>query len=199
MCCVYIGERSEKLLKSQERILELLHARSEQAIRELTEAYGGLCRGIAGRILASCEDVEEVVSDAILSVWGTIPPERPKSLAAYISRITHNHALSRLRYNRSECRDDRLLVCLEELESCIPTQGDPEAVLEGRLVTETVNAYLSNLSKTNRYIFIRRYYCMDPTKQIASRTGLTDRAVRARLIRMRSDLRECLKQEGITV
>lgn len=186
-------------MKKQQKLLDMLNARSEHALEELTNAYGGLCRSIAGNILASCEDVEETVSDTMLTVWNRIPPEQPENLTAYISRITRNNALNKLKSNTAGIRDERMTVCLSELECCLPSPDTVESRLESALITQTINRFLSTLSKTNRSIFIRRYYCMDTTREIAASLGLTELAVRSRLLRMREHLRKELEKEGIYV
>ncbi len=50
-------------------IIALYWAREEDAIRETAAKYGGLCRSIVGRILASPEDGEECVNDTWLGLW----------------------------------------------------------------------------------------------------------------------------------
>ena len=185
-------------MREQTKILELLHARSEQALQQIHASYGALCHSIAGRILARHEDVEEVVSDALLVVWEHIPPEQPRSLRAYISRITHNLALNRLRYNQAESRDERLVRCMEELELCLPAHQSPEDALEAKEITRVINAYLATVPQVNRDIFVRRYYCMETPEEIADAMGLSRKAVNARLIRMRTQLRASLEKEGIT-
>lgn len=186
-------------MKQQKRIIALLNARDQQAISELARAYGSLCRSIASHALKSDQDIEEVVSDSMLAVWNAIPPEQPQSLKAYISRITRNLSPTRYRNNTAECRDERMNISLEELELCLPDNRDPEQVLNASQITQTINAFLATQTKINRYIFIRRYYCMDATRDIAKQTGMSDQSIRSRLLRMRSQLREVLEKEEIPV
>ena len=97
----------------------------------------------------------------------------------------------------AECRDQRLTVSLTELELCLP--GSEELQPDTIVLSQTINRFLSILDKTNRYIFIRRYYFMDSTKEIAKTTGMTDQSIRSRLLRMRTQLRKELEKEGIPV
>ena len=48
------------------RIVELYWERNEQAIKETSLKYGGLCTHIAQNILSSYEDSEECVNDTFL-------------------------------------------------------------------------------------------------------------------------------------
>ena len=85
-------------------ILRLLEERNEQALREVTGSYGRLCHSIAMNILGSEEDAEECVNDALGKLWESVPPNKPKSLSAYICKITRNTALHKLRFYSAEKR-----------------------------------------------------------------------------------------------
>ena len=79
------------------KIISLLTERDESAIAEMTRKYGDYCYSVALRILASPLDAEECVNDTWFAVWNKIPPEDPEDLGAYLSRITHNTAVAKLR------------------------------------------------------------------------------------------------------
>ena len=49
-----------------EKIIELFWERSEQAISETADKYGGICRKIAWNILGNEEDTQECVNDTYL-------------------------------------------------------------------------------------------------------------------------------------
>ena len=67
-------------MRSDREILNLLFARSEEAIEALKERFDRLCRRIAWNILRSDEDTEECVADTYMAVWDTIPPREPDPL-----------------------------------------------------------------------------------------------------------------------
>lgn len=185
-------------MTSEQRILSLLFERSEQALEELERKYGKLCRGIARGILQSDEDADEIVSDTFLALWNQIPPEKPVHLGAYITRVTRNLALTRRSHDTAAIRDIRLNVCMSELEEILPGGQEPEAALEVVWLRDAINRYLADQNKTNRQVFVRRYYLLESCKEIARQTGLTEQAVRLRLLRMRGELRLTLEKEGIT-
>ena len=76
-------------------IIELLFARSGQALAELATKHGAVCRRVAENILGDARDVEECVNDAYLGVWNTVPPQRPSPLRTYLCRIVRNLATAR--------------------------------------------------------------------------------------------------------
>ena len=71
-------------------IVALLESRDESAIPALMEKYGGLTRSLTGRILRDSRDAEECASDVFLRLWMSIPPAKPKNLAAYTAKTARN-------------------------------------------------------------------------------------------------------------
>lgn len=63
-----------------QNIIALYWARSETAISETAQKYGGYCFSIAKNILTNHEDAEESVNDTYLTAWNAMPPRRPAAL-----------------------------------------------------------------------------------------------------------------------
>ena len=99
-----------------EQIITLFFQRSHDAILQVKNKYGMLCQSIARKILSDQRDIEECISDVLLRLWNAIPPERPRSLQAYIARITRNLSLDRYSYNMAGQRSSALTQAYEELE-----------------------------------------------------------------------------------
>ena len=180
-------------------IIQLFWERSESAITELSKKYGDYCLRLSANILPDRQDGQECVNDAYLALWDAIPPARPDSLRAYLSRVVRNLSCGRADYRSAAKRDDRHRVCIQELDQCFPAPDTPESTLESRQITQTINAFLDQLDKTNRIIFVRRYYYFDTCKQIGKRVGLSESAVTTRLQRLRERLRKALEKEEIFV
>lgn len=180
-------------------ITALFEARSEQAITKLSEKYGKLCLKVAINILSSREDAMECVNDAYLALWNQIPPEKPVFLRAYLLKILRNIAYDRLDQRTAAKRDDAVTVCLHELEDCLPQCGDPDAMLESKLIRSVLNTYLYSLKERDRSIFIRRYFCMESCRQIGKDLFMTESAVSTRLARLRQKLKQKLTEEGIAL
>ena len=98
-----------------QRIIALYWARAEDAIRETSGKYGGLCQAITGRILASPEDREECLNDTWLGLWNAIPPQRPARLSVFVGRVARNLALKRFDYLSASRRRPEAVCSLEEL------------------------------------------------------------------------------------
>lgn len=184
---------------NDKRIVALFLERSEQAVEEVSRKYGKLCQHLARGIVASEEDVMECVHDAYMALWNTIPPERPGSLRAYLTRILRNIAYDRRDRQNAALRDSRLEISLQELEGVLPDGSDPDRMLSSVIIRQTLNQFLRSLSKKDRFLFLRRYYYLDTCREIGRMTGMSESAVSTRLGRLRSELKRLLSMEGIYV
>lgn len=180
----------------ESQILDLLHARDQQAISALDLCYGRRLRQLTGNILPDGRDREETVSDTYLAIWNAIPPKKPKPLSAFVYRTGKNLALKRLRDNAAEKRRANYALSLEELEGCIPGPCLEDTV-SARELGRAIDRYLATLSPRNRRIFMRRYWYGDSLQQIAISHALTENAVSLRLRRSREGLRAFLEKEEL--
>ena len=87
--------QARKWEMTDQQIIRLYWQKDERAIRETDKKYGTYCRSIANHILNNEEDAEECVNDAFFQVWKVIPPQRPKRLGLFLSRIIRNLSFNR--------------------------------------------------------------------------------------------------------
>ena len=179
-------------------IVKLLWDRCEQALKELAAKYGRFCHKIALNILGSSEDAEECVNDTYLSVWNSIPPQRPSVLPPYVGRITKNHALNMYNKKHAEKRGgSNLTLVFEELDEVIAGYESADSALYRRELLSVISEFLEVLPEDKRKIFVRRYWYADSVKDIAARMHMTENNVSVSLNRMRSRLREILQEGGL--
>ena len=130
-----------------EEILRLYRERSETALTETERQYGALCGTIAQNILRNRQDAEECVNDTWHRAWNSIPPEEPRSLAAYLGRITRNLALNRLqKQNRLKRGGGEMTLIWEELGEMLPDRDTPEQHWERRAIAAALERFLRGLT-----------------------------------------------------
>ena len=178
-------------------IIALFFERSERAITELINKYGAAIKNVASNILKDAQDAEEAVSDTYLTVWNRIPPTRPKYLGAYSCRIARNLSLKRFYANTAEKRNSYSDVALDELEETIPALSTVESTYDAKELTGYLNQFLKDLSKEDRYLFMRRYWYGDKVSDIAENLNITPHKASVRLFRLRQKLLILLKKEGM--
>lgn len=181
------------------QLIGLFWARDEAAIRETDRKYGRYCFKISVNIVTSPEDAEECVSDTWLRAWDTMPPERPRSLRAYLGRIVRNLSISLYRRRHAQKRYTGIETLLSELDDCVPAYGQTEQAAEARRITEAINSWLDTLEPRDRALFVRRYWYGDAARDLARAAGMTQGQLSGKLYRLRERLRLHLEQEGISL
>ena len=182
---------------TDEQIIDLFFARSEQGIRELDAKYGKFCRRLAYNMLGDAQDAEECVSDAYLGAWNAIPPAEPHPLLTYLCKIVRNLSLHMQSKKQAAKRRSGYTVAMEEIEPCLASIRTTEDEAETRALARAVERFLDTLSAENRVIFVRRYWFCDSCRKIAVAVGLSEKAITVRLTRIRQSLRAYLaEREG---
>ena len=177
------------------QILDLLWARSEQAIDALADKFGKLLQHLSMNILNDPRDAEESVSDTYLALWNTIPPARPNPLSAFVCRVGRNTALNHLRRRSAQKRFGGYELCLDELSQILPGSS-LEELMDARALGEAINVFLSQLTPESRTLFLRRYWFGDSIRDISRLSGIPQNTATVRLHRIRSKLKDYLIKEG---
>ena len=186
-------------MTTDEKIIELFFERSEEAIQELDRKYGAICRRLSFSIVNDNQDTEECIQDAYLSIWNTIPPTKPDPLLTYILKIVRNASVNLYRYKARDKRNSSFSIALQEIETFIAAENNVEAEIEAKELARIIESFLDTLTRTNRVIFMRRYWFGDSYKEIAEFTGLSEKNISVRLVRMRKQLKEYLSQKEVLV
>lgn len=179
------------------RIIELLQKRDEAAIAEIRSKYGNLCFRIAEQMLHNAEDAEECVSEMLLAVWNSVPPQVPRNLEAYLVTLLRRAATDRLRsMTRLKRGGSQIAETLDELAEVIPAKDNVESEVDRRALTAALRSFLDGLSEASRQIFMERYYFNTPVRTIAERHRMQVSAVNVHLHRIRKKLKKHLEKEG---
>lgn len=179
------------------QIIESFFRRDPAAIDAVQQKYGRRCLAAAAHILPDSRDAEECVSDVWLRLWNAIPPERPRSLAAYITTVTRRVALDKCDYNRAAQRRSDLTLAFEELEGCLSTPDEAQAAAEQEDLRRVLNGFLRSLTRQSRTYFVRRYWYGESIREIADDCGASEEKVKSSLFRARQRLRQTLEKEGM--
>ena len=183
-----------------DQIVELYLCRNEEAILRTAEKYGAKLRSIAFRILNDRETAEECENDAYRETWNRIPPHEPRDyLFAFVGRIVRHIALNECKKNQRQKRYAVYCELTEEMQECIPANGDVEAEIEAKELSGLIDAFLKECPEEQRLVFIRRYWFFDPVSEIAVRYGFTQSKVKTMLFRMRAELKKHLEKEGYRI
>ena len=183
-----------------EKILQLYFDRNELAIRVTDETYGRYCTSIALHILSDLQDAGECVNDAYLGAWNSIPPKCPENLRTYLGKLTRNCSLNRWKHDKAKKRGgDTVQQALEELSDCIAANDTVEQLFDQTILANAISEFLKSQDQLRRVLFVRRYFYLDPIRELAKRYNLRENTVASHLHRMRRNLKTYLEGEGIVL
>ena len=164
-----------------------------QALERLIDLYTPYVRTIVASILGewgTAEDREELISDIFLAVWDHAQQIQPGKLKAYLGASARNKSKDFLRAIRP----------LEMDVDDVPALTDgttPENQFLRQEQQRLVRQALDAMPSEDREIFLRYYYYLQTSQQIAAAMDMTASAVRTRLMRGRNTLKQTLLKEDI--
>lgn len=183
-----------------EEIIELYLKRNEEAIRYTSDKYGTKLRHISFRITGDAQTAEECENDTYMEVWKRIPPNEPRNyFFQYLTRIARNISINRCMERNRLKRSAYIVEFTTEMEQCIPSPDDTERRVESEEIGRIISAFLRELPKEKRLLFMQRYFFLDSISSIAKRFGYSESKVKTTLSRVRIDLRKYLIKEGYTL
>lgn len=165
----------------------------EAGLRAAMEQHASAVKGILNRILPGRpEDVEECMADVFVALWKNARRlcQSGAPVKAWLVVTARNTGINRLRRLRREAA-----VPLED-----NTAG--AAPLLGAVPSDAetlVCALVGGLSSPDREIFLRKYYLLESTRQIAGALGMSEGSVNTRLTRGRQRLRRQLEEKGVRI
>lgn len=183
-----------------QKIVDLLFERAEKALDEVSHKYSRLYQGVIREVLSDACDVDECANDVLLAVWNSIPPNRPKSLPAYLCRLARRIGIDKYRYNTSQKRNIGYTVILSELDDCLPAE-EPSKVSEkdSEPIRKILSDFIRHLDPQTEILFIRRYIYLESVTCLAERFQLNENYISVKLYRARKKLKKMLEKEGIHI
>ena len=104
-----------------------------------------------------------------------------------------------MEYNTAARRDAHRCLSFEELADCVSGKETVEDEVESRRVEQVINAFLDQLNREKRAVFLARYWYFESIEHISARTGWSESKVKSMLFQTRKKLRAYLEQEGVSV
>jgi RNA polymerase sigma-70 factor (ECF subfamily) len=175
-------------------------ARDDAAFRTIMERYNRRLYRIARSILRNDTEAEDAVQEAYVNAFAHLEGFRgDSSLATWLSRITMNEALGRLRRERPVVELDAFEAQRTEAQIIqfpqTVTSGDPERTMAQREILQLVERATDNLPEIFRIVFITRVIEGMSVEETADLLGLQPKTVKTRLHRARRLVREQLDKQ----
>lgn len=179
------------------QIIALYEQRNEDALVHTERKYTNYCRAIALRILHCPEDADEALNDTWLAAWNCIPPHIPACLQTFLGRLTRNISLKKVRSEHAQKRGSaEVRVVFDEIEEWLASPDHIEQEISEQELADAINSFLGSIPETERNVFVRRYWYMQPVSEIAAAHGFSESKVKSMLFRIRKKLHTKLEKEG---
>ncbi|MEH2538202.1 RNA polymerase sigma-70 factor (ECF subfamily) [Bradyrhizobium sp. AZCC 1708] len=173
-------------------------ARDEAAVRAIMQANNRRLYRLARGILRNDGEAEDVVQEAYVRAFTHLENFRgDSSLSTWLSRITMNEALGRLRRQRPTVELDSLPQgALEAQIIQFPlATDDPEKSMAQREIQHVVEHAIDELPEAFRLVFITRVIEGMNVEETAEILGLKPETVKTRLHRARTMLRDIVENK----
>jgi RNA polymerase sigma-70 factor (ECF subfamily) len=185
------------MIDSQTEIsIEALQAGDRREFARLVDTYSGPLHRLALKMLGNEPDAEDVLQNTFLKVFQHIGGfEGRSSLSTWLYRIASNEALMMLRKRRSETTftdtaaeedEDRISNPVEFTDWCCL----PEEEFLSTESKAALDRAVQHLPETLRIVFVLRDIENLSIHETSQALGLTETAVKTRLLRARLRLRE---------
>lgn len=183
----------------ESELVERARARDGDAFRTIVQTYNRRLYRIARSILRNDSEAEDVVQEAYVRAFMHLESFRgDSSLATWLSRITMNEALGRLRLRRPMVD---LATCeaqgseAEIIQFPHTARSDPERTMAQRELLQLVEVATDRLPEVYRTVFITRVIEGMSVEETAELLGIRQETVKTRLHRARRLVREQLDKQ----
>ncbi len=184
---------------TEEELVAAAQNGDSSALEELLQQHRALLHGTVRRLMASADETDDVVQDAMLRAFMNIGRFRKEArFSSWLIAIGINSALScRRRSNRVQ------LISLDEREATsrqVPTwnlrdsRPTPEQECLGDELREFMRSEIRKLPRALRSVVLTRHLNESSIEETARDLGITDAAVKGRLRRARLMLLGKLQQ-----
>ncbi|MBS3647342.1 RNA polymerase sigma factor [Pseudaminobacter sp. 19-2017] len=175
-------------------------ARDDQAFRTIMKRNNRRLYHIARAVIRDDAEAEDVVQEAYVRAFSNLAAFRGgSSLSTWLSRITINEALGRLRSRRraKNARLDPSQVVEAEIIRFpgSPDAGDPERTIAQRQILRLVEQAADKLPDGFRTVFVARVIEGMSVEETADLLQLQPQTVKTRLHRARSMVRKELQSQ----
>ena len=175
-------------------LTRLLQKDPDEGLRAAMQVYLPLVKAVLLRILPrDPRDVEECMADTFVSLWHHAAElERQDTpLRPWLIVTARNKGIDRY---HTLCRHTALSLD-EELGQTIGEVAEFDRATSD--AADWVGALVAAMDPPDREIFLRKYYLLQSSKEIAAALEMTEGTVNTRLSRGRERLRRQLQQKGV--
>lgn len=170
-------------------LLNEIAKRNQNAFQTILTKYNRYVAAVVSRVGGNSltpQDIEEICSDIFVMIWekSNMIQLKNSSLKSYIGMMARNHTLNVLR-TKNRIKEDGF-----EDDTVISLSAEESYIAENE--AELLNQIIDDLEKTDRELFIRRYFYQQKIGDIAKDKHMNVKTVSSKLIKIRQKLKQTI-------
>lgn len=180
---------------NHETLVERLKQENVAALGELYELYAKKIYNRCYFILKNKALAEDATQEVFLKAFQNIKSLKdPNSLGGWINRMAYNFCID---FIRKEKKNKQAESNIENFEQLTDFLTEMDTINQEKEIQKAVLAEIQLLTETERLVILLHYWEGTSVAEIAQQLNMGDSAVKMKLVRTRTKLKDRLKEKGI--
>jgi len=178
----------DQLATEDQRLVAAIQRKDRKATAEFVSRHAdAIYRYVYARLVPRTDRIDDLVQEVFLAAWESLSEYRgASSLASWLVGIARHKVED---YYRACLREPEPLEATEQKPTFLTLSPDFEDVLDTELLRNKTWRVLARLPERYRVVLLWRYWDKCSAREMAARTGKTEKAVERLLARARDEFR----------
>jgi RNA polymerase sigma-70 factor, ECF subfamily len=178
----------DQVVTEDQRLVAAIQRKDRKATAELVSRYAdAIYRYVYSRLVPRTDRIDDLVQEVFLAAWENLSEYRgASSLESWLVGIARHKVED---YYRARLREPEPLEETEQKPSFLTRSPDFDDVLDSELVRKKTWQVLARLPEKYRVVLLWRYWDKCSAREMAARTGKTEKAIERLLARARQEFR----------
>ena len=169
-------------------LVAAIQRKDRKATAEFVSRHAdAIYRYVYARLVPRTDRIDDLVQEVFLAAWENLSEYRgASSLESWLVGIARHKVED---YYRARLREPEPLEATEQKPSFLTRSPDFDDVLDSELVRKKTWQVLARLAEKYRLVLLWRYWDKCSAREMAARTGKTEKAIERLLARARDEFR----------
>ena len=184
----------DQLATEDQRLVAAVQRKDRKATAEFVSRYtDAIYRYVHSRLIPRTDQTDDLVQEVFLAAWENLSKYRgTSSLGSWLMGIARHKVAD---YYRTCLREPEPVEPTEEQPGLETFRGDLDDVLDGELLQKKTWNALTRLPEKYRIVLLWRYWDKCSAREMAVRSGKTEKAIERLLARAREEFRRMWTHE----
>lgn len=184
----------DQLATEDQRLVAAVQRKDRKATAEFVSRYSdAIYRYVHARLIPRTDQIDDLVQEVFLAAWENLSKYRgTSSLGSWLMGIARHKVAD---YYRACLREHEPVEPTEELPGLETFRPDRDDLLDSELLQERIWRALTRLPERYRIVLLWRYWDKCSAREMAVRTGKSEKAIERLLARAREEFRRMWTHE----